>query len=240
MAAPVVPQASAIVRTAPFITWMRTPSCSTVAAVRRVVASKGAKEIGVTRGRPSKAWRVRAASRNARSIGSWSTSCEASAPTRSTSNSVASAKGDHAGHGEPIHRDRAGLVDTQHVRRRDVIGCAETRQEHAPPSQLFRTDRHAHAQHDGERDRHRAHEQNEEQRYDGQQGLTTNQRQHHHESEQRAHDGEAPHHDLRDDRLDVHLRPCLGDQRRGPAEGRLRAGQQDETISFAPPHDRPG
>ena len=39
-----------MVRTAPFITRSRCPFCSTTASVRRVFASKGAKETGVTAG----------------------------------------------------------------------------------------------------------------------------------------------------------------------------------------------
>ena len=57
--------------------------------MRRLLASKGANETGVAGAAPSKTWRSRAAARKARSIGSWLASCDASAPARSTSRSVA-------------------------------------------------------------------------------------------------------------------------------------------------------
>jgi hypothetical protein len=69
------PHASAMVRTAPFITRTRCPFCSTTASVRRLFASNGAKETGVAAGKPPKMCRSFAAARNARSIGSWLASC---------------------------------------------------------------------------------------------------------------------------------------------------------------------
>ena len=65
------PQVSAMVRTAPFITRIRCPFCSTTASVRRFLASNGEKEMTATLGRLSKMCRSLAAARNARSIGSW-------------------------------------------------------------------------------------------------------------------------------------------------------------------------
>src|SRR5664280_2669750 len=87
------PQASATVRTAPFITRSRCPFCSTTASVRRFFASNGAKETGATLATLSKTCRSFAAARNARSIGSWLASCDASAPANRTSASVACASG---------------------------------------------------------------------------------------------------------------------------------------------------
>ena len=82
-----------MVRTAPFITRSRCPLCSTTASVRRFFASNGANEMGATLGRLSKMCRSFAAARNARSIGSWLASCDASAPATSTSASVARSRG---------------------------------------------------------------------------------------------------------------------------------------------------
>ena len=87
------PQASAMVRTAPFITRKRCPSCSSTASVRRFFASNGVKETCATLGMLLKMCRSFAAARNARSIGSWSASFDARAPANSTSASVACSSG---------------------------------------------------------------------------------------------------------------------------------------------------
>ena len=59
------PQASATVRTAPFITFCRAPSCTRMASVRRVDASKGVKETLVVAGAWSASFRVAIAAMNA-------------------------------------------------------------------------------------------------------------------------------------------------------------------------------
>ncbi len=78
-----------MVRTAPFITRSFCPFCSTTASVRRFLASNGANETGETLGWLSKTFRSFAAAKNARSMGSWLASCDASAPANNTSASVA-------------------------------------------------------------------------------------------------------------------------------------------------------
>ncbi len=85
MAGPWSPQASPIVRTAPFITRTRWPACRTTASVRRFFASNGEKEMGDALGWASNTRRLAASPRKARSIGSWLASWEARAPAASTS-----------------------------------------------------------------------------------------------------------------------------------------------------------
>ena len=146
---------------------------------------------------------------------------------------------DHAGDGQLVHRDRAGLVHAEHVHRRGILGRAEARDQHAALRQLLRPDGHADREHDRERDRHRAHQQDEHERNHLDQRRAADQRQHDHHAQQRADDDEQPADHLGHHRFDVQFRPRLLHQLRGAAEIGLRPGQHDHAVAFAPADDGP-
>ena len=146
---------------------------------------------------------------------------------------------DHAGDGQLVHRDRARLVHAEHVHRRGILRGAEAGDQHAALGQLLRPDGHADREHDGEGDRHRAHQQDEHERDHLEERRAADQRQHDHHAQQRADDDEEPADDLGHHRFDVKLRTRLLHEFRGAAKIGLRPGQHHHAVAFAPADDGP-
>ncbi|OIQ76994.1 hypothetical protein GALL_413190 [mine drainage metagenome] len=144
---------------------------------------------------------------------------------------------DHAGDGELVQGDGAGLVHAEHVHGGGVLGGGEPRHQHAALGQLLRSDRHADGEHHRQGHRHRAHQQHQHQRDHLHQRGAADQGQHDHQGQQRADDDEQPAHDLGHHCLDVQLRPCALHQLRGAAEVGLGPGQHDHAVAFAAADD---
>ena len=145
---------------------------------------------------------------------------------------------DHVGDSELVHRDRARLVDAQHVHRRGILRRAEARDQHAALRQLLRSERHAHGKHDREGDRHGAHQQDEQEGHHLEERRAAHERQDDHHAQQRADDDEEPADDLGHHGFDVELRSRLLYEFRRAAKVGLRSGQHDHAVALASADDR--
>ena len=137
----------------------------TVAAVRLRTGSKGWKS--VTRKLLSDGW-VACAPRTAGSMGSSSSTREASAAARITSSAPTPVHGERIAQGQRVLGQRAGLVRTQHVHAGQLLDGHEPADDGLLRGEQAGPDRHRHRQHGGHGDRDRGHGQDQSELQGGQ------------------------------------------------------------------------